>query len=199
MQKKGIIYIIYNNNIFNISAFDFAVLVVDRAKEDPPKSKESPLRQDILDAAFARTFAPVSATTIIPEPAIAAAILAWQSVVSASAPVSKGPGCPAGAKNKATSSAAQGIEKRPGNSKFPKSSWSLTIIKIAMDPLNKDVKKDLLNNMKQFLDDCCIRGLLSIINFLYYIITEVIYKYYRRSDEHGSGEASIQSAHTRGL
>ena len=175
--KKGIMFIIYNNNILNLSAFDFAVVVVvDQAKEDPLKSKESPLRQDTLDAAFARTLAPVSATTV-PEPAIAAAISAWQSVVSASAPVSKGPGRPAGAKNKATSSAAQGIEKRPGDSKFPKSSWSLTISKVATDPLNKDVKKDLLNNMKQFLDDCCIRGFLSIINFVYYIVTEVVYKY----------------------
>ena len=35
--KKGIIYIIYNNNnySFNISAYDLAVLLVYRANEDP--------------------------------------------------------------------------------------------------------------------------------------------------------------------
>ena len=154
--KKGVI--IYFKTIMYLTyfAFDFAVLLVDKPK-DVPVSKGSPLRQDTLDAAFARTIPPVSTSTV-PE-TTTAAISAWQGLVSTSAPVSRGPGRPAGAKNKPLSSTAQSLEKRPGDSKFPMSSWSLTITKVATDPLNKDVKKDLLTNMKQFLDDCCIRGI----------------------------------------
>jgi hypothetical protein len=145
------------------------VLLVDKPK-DVPVSKRSPLRQDTLDAAFARTIPPVSTSTV-PE-TITAVISAWHSVVSTPAPVSKGLGRPATLVPKINRSAVkQSIEKRPGDSKFPMSSWSLKITKVATDPLNKDVKKDLINNMKQFLDDdCCIRGIKLIITIFIYNI-----------------------------
>ena len=143
------------------------MLPVDKPK-DVPVSKGSPLRQDTLDAAFARTIPPVSTSTVLET--TTAAISAAQGLISSSPPVSRGPGRPAGAKNKPVSTTAQSVEKRPGDSKFPMSSWSLTITKVATDPLNKDVKKDLLTNMKQFLDDCCIRGTYKINNYYFQII-----------------------------
>ena len=77
---------------------------------------------------------------------------------SASSPKKRGR--PAGVKNKTnsaagtTSTVVAAVEKQPGDVSFPLTCWSLTITRTGMD-----IHTSLLDNMNQFLQDVCTRGL----------------------------------------
>ena len=67
----------------------------------------------------------------------------------------------AGVKNKTNSAAdttsstvVAAVEKQPGDVSFPLTCWSLTITRTGMD-----IHTSLLDNMNQFLQDVCTRGL----------------------------------------
>ena len=72
-------------------------------------------------------------------------------------------GRPAGVKNKTnsaadtTSTVVAAVEKQPGDVSFPLTCWSLTITRTGMD-----IHTSLLDNMNQFLQDVCTRGLFII-------------------------------------
>ena len=87
-------------------------------------------------------------------------------------------GHPAGVKNKTNSAAATttsnvvAVEKQPGDVSFPLTCWSLTITRTGMD-----IHTSLLDNMNQFLQEVCTRGLfimkIIVQNSIYLISNSI--------------------------
>ena len=59
-----------------------------------------------------------------------------------------------------------GHPKGPGHEQFPLVTWSLTISRVSKNPKDNDVRPELLENVKVFFDDYCVRGIINCIIYL---------------------------------